>query len=115
MSRSSKYLTRVRGSFGSKVGALRLVRIGMVKIRFAIRTCGAGCIGGGEGGGEGEGDEDVRVGGSGVWEREGVVRSDVARGLGVGCGAGGSGSGVGLVTIGVLFHAVSGLGLAGTW
>jgi hypothetical protein len=115
MSRSSKYLTSVRGSFGSKVGALRLVRIGMVKVGFTIGTCGAGCTGGGEGGGEGEGDGDVRVGDSGVWEREGVVRLDVVRGLGIGCGAGGSGGGVGLVTIGVLFRAVSGLGLASAW
>jgi hypothetical protein len=113
MSRSSKYLMSVRGSFRSKVGALHSVRIGMMKIGFAIGTCGAGCTGGGEGGGEGEGDGIVRVGGSGVCEREGVVRSDVVRGLGVGCGAGGSGGGVGSVTIGVLFRAASGLGLAG--
>jgi hypothetical protein len=86
----------------------------MVKIGFAIGTCGAGCTSGGKGGGEGEGDGIVRIGGSGVWEREGVIRSAVVRGLGVGCGAGGGGGGVGLVTIGVLFRAVSGLGLAGT-
>jgi hypothetical protein len=85
----------------------------MVKIRFAIGTCGAGCTGKGEGGGEGKGDGIVCVGGSGLWEREGVERSDVVRGFGVGCGA--SGGGVGLVTIGVLFRAVSGLGLAGAW
>jgi hypothetical protein len=87
----------------------------MVKVGLAIGTCGAGCTGGGKGGGEGEGDGDMRVGGSGVWEQEGVVRSDVVCGLGVGCGAGGGGGGVGSVTIGVLFCAVIGLGLAGAW
>jgi hypothetical protein len=87
----------------------------MVKIGFAIGNCGAGCTGGGEGGGEGEGDGIVRVGGSRLWEREGAERSDVVHGLGVGCGAGGGGSGVGSITIGVLFRAVSGLGLAGAW
>jgi hypothetical protein len=114
MSRSSKYLTSVCGSFRSKVGALHSVHIGMVKIGFAIGNCSAGCTSKGKSEGEGEGDGIVHVGGSGLWEQEGVERSDVVRGLSVGCGAGGGGSGVGLVTIGVLFCAASGLGLAGT-